>query len=123
MDREVQQAARELLARAQGAPDGGVSAAATGDQSIAAITTWSRVRPRRAGTCVVPLNGVAPSDATVVGLTCHEAFPVTYVVTRKLPGRTVVARALAAVQRRATSEFLNSDRAKALLPPGIARGR
>jgi hypothetical protein len=100
---------------AQGAPDGGVSAAAGGDQSIAAITTWSRVRLRRAGTCVVPLDEVAPSDATVVGLTYPEAFPVTYVVTRKLSGRSVVARARSAVHRRAMGEFLNSERAKALL--------
>ena len=100
---------------AKGVPDGGVSAAASGDQSIAAITTWSRVRPRRVGTCVVPLNGVAPSDATVVGLTYPEAFPVTFVITRKLSGRTVVARALAAVHRRAMAEFLNSERARVLL--------
>lgn len=100
---------------AQGAPDGGVSAAAAGDQSIAAITTWSRVRLRRAGTCVVPLDGVAPSDATVVGLTYPEAFRVTYVVTRKVPGRSVPARARSVVHRRAMATYLNSERARALL--------
>lgn len=95
---------------AVGAGDGGVSAAAAGDQSIAAITTWSRIRYAPPGVCVVPLNGVAPNDATVTGLTYPEAFPVRYVVTRKLVGggQTVV-------MRRAMATHLNSARVKAML--------
>ncbi len=105
---------------AQGAPDGGVAAAATGDQSIVAITTWSRVRGRLPGACAVPLNGVAPSDATVVGLTYPEAFPVTYVVTRKLSGRGVLARALSrgATPRDGRVPQLGA-RQGAAAPPGI----
>ena len=94
---------------AVGAGDGGVSAAA-GDPSIAAITTWSRIRHRPAGVCAVPLNGVAPSDATVVGLAYPEAFPVRYVVTRR-----VVGGGQTVVMRRAMAVHLNSPKVKALL--------
>ena len=62
--------------------DGGVSAAAAGDTSIAAITSWSRLRRVVPGTCVVPLDGIAPSDATVGDLSYPEAFPVTYLRPR-----------------------------------------
>ena len=67
---------------AVGARDGGVAAAAAGDTSIAAITSWSRLRRVVPGTCVVPLDGVAPSDATVSDLSYPEAFPVTYLRPR-----------------------------------------
>ena len=100
---------------AVGAADGGVSAAAGGDQAIAAITTWTRVRTRRAGLCVIPLDGVAPTDATVVGLQYPEAFPVSYVVTSKLDGRTASGRALTAVMRRAMKTHLTSERLKGML--------
>ncbi len=95
---------------AVGAADGGVAAAAAGDRSIAAITTWSRIRFASPGVCAVPLNGVAPSDATVAGLSYPEAFPVSYVVTRKLVGggHTVV-------MRRAMATHLNSAKVKAML--------
>jgi len=102
-------------AGAVAAADGGVSAAAGGDQAIAAITTWSRVRTRRAGLCIVPLGGVAPTDATVVGMQYPEAFPVSYVVTRKLVGRGAVGRAQTAVMRRAMKTHLTSERLKAML--------
>jgi hypothetical protein len=103
---------------AVGARDGGVSAAAAGDQAIAAITTWSRVRALGAGPCVVPLNGVAPSDVTVASLRYAEAFPVTYVVTRALVGRSAVARARNAVMRRAMRAHLRSEKVR-----GPLRGR
>jgi len=67
---------------AKGARDGGVAAAAAGDTSIAAITSWSRLRRVVPGTCVVPLDGIAPSDATVGDLSYPEAFPVTYLRPR-----------------------------------------
>jgi hypothetical protein len=67
---------------AKGVRDGGVSAAAAGDTSIAAITSWSRLRRVVPGTCVVPLDGIAPSDATVGDLSYPEAFPVTYLRPR-----------------------------------------
>ena len=100
---------------AVGAADGGVSAAARGDQAIAAITTWTRVRANRGGICVVPLNGVAPTDATVVGLQYVEAFPVSSVVLRNVPRLDAVGRAKIAVMRRAMKSFLRSARLKGML--------
>lgn len=93
---------------AVGAADGGVSRAAAGDASVAAVTTWSRVRFAGSSVCAVPLDGVAPTDDTVRSLSYPEAFPVTYVVTRTLRGRTALDRAAVAVQRRAMRAFLNS---------------
>jgi hypothetical protein len=100
---------------AAGAPDGGVAAAAQGDQAIAAITTWSKVRTRSGGICVVPLDGVAPSDASVAGLRYPEAFPVAYVVLRHVPRLNAVSRAKITVMRRAMRSFLRSERLKDLL--------
>ena len=94
---------------AVGARDGGVAAAAA-DPSIAAITTWSRLRQGPAGVCAVPLNGVAPSDAAVAGLAYPEAFPVAYVVTRR-----VVGGGQTVVMRRAMAAHLNSAKVKAML--------
>jgi ABC-type phosphate transport system substrate-binding protein len=96
-------------ASARGSTDGGVAAAAAGDHSIAGVTAWSRVRGR-AGICVVPLDGVAPSDATVTDGSYAEAFRVSYVVPRR--------RIRFALNRRAdkiVGEFMKSDRAKAYL--------
>ena len=39
---------------------------------------WSRVRRLGAAVCAVPLDGVAPTDATVAQLAYPEAFPVGY---------------------------------------------
>ena len=99
---------------AVGAPDAGVGAAAGGDASIAAITTWSRVRALGASVCVVPLDGVAPTDASVAALRYPEAFPVTYVVTRRVPG-DAEARSYTAVLRRAMRAHLRSERLRAQL--------
>jgi hypothetical protein len=98
-----------------GAFDGGVGLVASGDQAVAAITTWSRVRFRAAGVCVVPLDGIAPDDATVASLQYPEAFPVAFVLTRKVPGRSALARAGNAVERRAMTVMLNSAKAKTVL--------
>ncbi len=94
---------------AVGARDGGVAAAAA-DPSIAAITTWSRLRQGAAGVCAVPLNGVAPSDAAVAGLAYPEAFPVAYAVTRR-----VVGGGHTVVMRRAMAAHLNSAKVKGML--------
>ncbi len=102
-----------------GAADGGLARAAAGDASVAAVTTWSRARTAPAGVCVVPLNGVAPSDETVRSLRYPEAFPVTYVVTRRFAARTAADRAAIAVQRRAMRAFLRSSRLRGML---AARG-
>jgi len=68
---------------ARPATDGGVGAAAGGDPSVAAISTFSRVRGL-GGICAVPLDGVAPTEETVRALTYPEAFPVSYVRPRSM---------------------------------------
>lgn len=95
---------------AVGSPDGGVSRAAAGDGSVAAVTTWSRLRGVPPGVCVVPLNGVAPSDQSVRSLSYPEAFPVSYYVTRRTRERSAAGRASTAVKRRAMRAFLRSPR-------------
>lgn len=94
---------------AKGSADGGLGAAASGDHSIAAVTAWSRLRGR-SGVCAVPLNGVAPTDSTVVDASYPEAFRVTYVVPRR--------RIRFGVNRwadRLVTAFLKSDAARAAL--------
>lgn len=65
--------------------DGGVRAAASGDRSAAAITSWSRARAFGTTVCAVAIDGVAPSDATVRGLSYREAYPITLVAARRRP--------------------------------------
>ena len=93
---------------ATGSPDAGVGRAASGDQGVAAITTWSRIRYRTAGICAVPLGGIAPAEDTVASLRYPEAFPVRLVVTRKVPGRSAESRAHERVLRREMRAFLRS---------------
>jgi hypothetical protein len=96
------------------AGDGGVSLAAGGDQAVAAITTWSRVRGLGASVCAVPLGGIAPTDASVASLRYPEAFPVLYAVGRRRDA-SAFARAQTVVVRREVRAFLRSERCKALL--------
>ena len=100
---------------ATGAPDGGVGRAAAGDLGVAAITTWSRIRSRTGGICAVPLGGVAPAEDTVASLAYPEAFPVSLVVTRAVPGRSAEARAYVRVIRRETRAYLRSSGFRAIL--------
>lgn len=93
----------------RGSADGGIRAAASGDQSVAAVTAWSRFQPQP-GVCAVPLNGTAPSDASVSARTYPEAFRVTYVVPRRRPRSPVQRKAAQIVQA-----FMKSDTAKAYL--------
>ena len=108
---------------ATGSPDAGVGRAASGDQGVAAITTWSRIRFRAAGICAVPLGGVAPAEDTVASLRYREAFPVRLVVARKVPGRSAESRAHERVLRREMRTFLRSTAfretlaERGLLPP------
>jgi hypothetical protein len=67
--------------KARGAADGGVSAVA-GSTAVAAVTSWSRVRTRR-DVCAVPLDGVAPSNASVHARTYRAAYRLTVVAVRK----------------------------------------
>jgi hypothetical protein len=74
--------ARRYAKGAKGAPDGGLGAAARGDRSIAALTSWSRARAYASSVCAVPIDGVAPTDASVFERSYPAAFPIGYVVPR-----------------------------------------
>jgi hypothetical protein len=74
--------ARKYASGARGAADGGLGQAAGGDQAVAGLTSWTRARGYRQSVCSVPINGVAPTDAAVFGLSYPAAFPISYVVPR-----------------------------------------
>ncbi|HWH93898.1 MAG TPA: hypothetical protein VNT03_08550 [Baekduia sp.] len=95
--------------RSRGSADGGMRAAASGDQSVAAVTAWSRYRAQP-GLCAVPLDGVAPGNATVADRSYPEAFRVTYVVPRRR-----IRFGLARWGDRLVQDFMRSDAAKAAL--------
>jgi ABC-type phosphate transport system substrate-binding protein len=88
--------------------DGGVSKVASGDRSVAAVTSWSRVR-FNSGVCAVPLDGVAPSNESVHALKYPEAYPVQFVMHRKR-SRLKESR----VRVKAYVKFLRSARAAEL---------
>lgn len=67
-------------AAAKGQRDGGLADAAK-DESVVAVTSWSRARSR-GGVCVVPVGGVSPSNATVRALTYPTSFPVMFVAPK-----------------------------------------
>ena len=100
---------------AKGSSDAGISLAARGDTSVASLTTWSRVRQYRGTVCAVPLNGVAADDQSISDLKFPAAFPVRYVVTKALVGRTAVDRGHVAVMRQAMAGHLRSARLKGML--------
>src|SRR5690606_6627147 len=93
--------------RAAGRPDGGIADAAQ-DHAVAAVTSWSRVRGYRS-VCAVPLDGVAPTDASVHARTYPEAYPIRFAVLRKRQ-RDAYSRKL----RKAYVKFLRSSRAQRL---------
>jgi hypothetical protein len=74
---------------ARAARDGGVSEAASGDLAIAAVTSWSRARMYPGTTCVVPVGGSAPTDASVRALSHPDAYPISFVTLRRLGNRGV----------------------------------
>lgn len=88
--------------------DGGAFAAATGDPAVAGITSWSRARLLADRLCVVPLDGVAPTDAAVLALSYGEAYPIDWVV-----GRTTPKDALSRAASKAFVAFLRSPAARA----------
>jgi hypothetical protein len=64
--------------------DGGLSQAASGDTSVAAVTSWSRARAFQETTCAVPVGGAAPTDASVRALSHPNAYPISFVTLRRL---------------------------------------
>jgi len=96
-------------AGARAARDGGLSEAASGNQAIAAVTSWSRARAYNVTTCVVPVGGRAPDDASVRGLSHPDAYPISFVTLKRLGARGVRPIAAAFVRYltgpRATTSF------------------
>ena len=81
-----------LPSGARAAHDGGLSEAASGNHSIAAVTSWSRARAYQSTTCAVPVGGVAPRDESVRALSHADAYPISFVTLRRLRGvRPIVA--------------------------------
>lgn len=87
--------------------NGGLSEAASGDHSIAAVTSWSRARAYQVTTCAVPVGGTAPSDASVHALSHPDAYPISFVTLRRLrTARPIVAAFLKYLTgARATAAF------------------
>jgi hypothetical protein len=69
------------------ARDGGLTEAAAGNLSIAAVTSWSRARAFGSTTCVVAVGGAAPSDASVRALSHPDAYPISFVTLRRLTSK------------------------------------
>ena len=78
---------------ARAVPDGGLSQAASGDLSVAAITSWSRARSYGQETCAVPVGGAAPTDASVADLSHPDAYPISFVTLRRLRSATPIVSA------------------------------
>jgi hypothetical protein len=77
-------AGSRLPAGARAASDGGLSEAASGNLSVAAVTSWSRARAFQGTTCAVPVGGAAPTDASVRALSYADAYPISFVTLRRL---------------------------------------
>ena len=78
---------------ARAVPNGGLSEAASGNLSIAAVTSWSRARAFQGTTCAVPVGGTAPSDVSVRALSHPDAYPISFVTLRRLRTATPIAAA------------------------------
>ena len=103
---------------AKGATDGGVGAAAAGDHAVAAVSMWSRVRRFGTSVCAVPLDGVAPTDASVTQLSYPEAFPVGFYRPRKRLEAFSAAEFAALTAFFATEPFKVRLRGMGVLLPG-----
>jgi hypothetical protein len=78
---------------ARAAVNGGLTEAASGNQAIAAVTSWSRARAFQATTCAVPVGGLAPDDASVRALSHPDVYPITFVTLKRLRTATPIAAA------------------------------
>jgi hypothetical protein len=103
----------KLPAGARAAFDGGLSAAASGDTAIAGVTSWSRARSFQASTCAVPVGGSAPTDASVRALSHRDAYPISFVMLKRL--RDVRPIAAAFVKYLAGPRATDSFRKRGML--------
>ena len=86
-------AGSKLPQGARAAFNGGLSEAASGNPSIAAVTSWSRARAFGATTCAVPIGGAAPTDASVRALSHPDAYPISFVTLKRLRTATPIVAA------------------------------
>jgi hypothetical protein len=98
---------------ARAAYDGGLSQAASGNTAIAAVTSWSRARSFQASTCAVPVGGSAPTDASVRSLSHRDAYPISFVMLKRL--RDVRPIAAAFVKYLAGPRATDSFRKRGML--------
>jgi hypothetical protein len=98
---------------ARAAYDGGLSQAASGNAAIAAVTSWSRARSFQASTCAVPVGGSAPTDASVRSLSHRDAYPISFVMLKRL--RDVRPIAAAFVKYLAGPRATDSFRKRGML--------
>ena len=103
---------------ARAAYDGGLAEAASGNLTVAAVTSWSRARTFGATTCAVAVGGAAPSDASVRALSHPDAYPISFVTLRQL--RTVRPIVAAFVKYLTGPRAATSFRQRGMLP---ANGR
>src|SRR5690349_18164932 len=106
-------AGARLPAGARAAADGGLAEAASGDLSVAAITSWSRVRRFGGVTCAVPVGGAALTDATVADLSHPDAYPISFVTLRRLRTATPIVSAF--LQYLTGSRATDSFRTRGML--------
>jgi hypothetical protein len=72
--------------------DGGLGEAASGNNAVAAVTSWSRARSFQSSTCAIPVGGSAPTDASVRSLSHPNAYPISFVTLKRLKdARPIVA--------------------------------
>jgi hypothetical protein len=86
-------ASYRLPAGAKAAYDGGLRDAASGNTDIAAVTSWSRARSFQTSTCAVPVGGSAPTDASVRSLSHPNAYPISFVMLKRLKDVRPIAAA------------------------------
>jgi len=98
--------------------DGGVSEAAAGNLSIAAVTSWSRARAYQATTCAVAVDGSAPTDASVRALSHPDAYPISFVTLKRLGKRGVRPIVAAFVKYVAGPRASDSFRQRGMLMVG-----
>jgi hypothetical protein len=83
----------KLPAGARKAYDGGLGEAASGNTAIAAVTSWSRARSFQTSTCAIPVGGSAPTDASVRALSHRDAYPISFVMLKRLKDVRPIAAA------------------------------
>lgn len=87
--------------------DGGLGDAASGNSRVAAVTSWSRARSWQSSTCAVPVGGSAPTDTSVRALSHPNAYPISFVMLKRLKDVRPIAAAFLKYLSgpRATGQF------------------